>query len=145
MSYEPTAIIAQDYPRVVIPLIEAARGSIRIIVFDWRFYPNSPAHPVTMFNSAIGRARSRGVEVRALVNNDAVVASLLDQKCAAKIIHSKKLLHTKMIILDDVNVVIGSHNFTQNAFSHNEEASVLVEMPTKDNSFVKYFDALWGV
>jgi len=145
MIMEPVAIIAQQYPRVVIPLIEQAEESIRAVVFDWRVYPTQPGHAVTLFNQAIARAVKRGVDVRVLVANDGVAQQLRAHGLNVRRLHSKKLLHTKMIILDDTRVVIGSHNFTQSAFTLNEEASVLVEMPQKDNSFAKYFDALWGV
>ena len=142
---EPVAIIAAQYPKVVIPLIDSAEESIRVIVFDWRFYPTQPGNPVSLFNQAIARAAKRGVEVRALVNSQQVVEALKDIKCVGKLLHSKKLLHTKMIIVDDVKVVLGSHNLTQNAFTFNHEASVLLEMNSTDHSFVKYFEALWGV
>ena len=142
---EPVAIIAAQYPKVVIPLIGSAEESIRVIVFDWRFYPTQPGNPVSLFNQAIARAAKRGVEVRALVNSQQVVQALGDIKCVGKLLHSKKLLHTKMIIVDDVKVVLGSHNLTQNAFTFNHEASVLLEMNSTDHSFVKYFEALWGV
>src|SRR3972149_4320775 len=139
MSMEPVAIIAAQYPKVVIPLIDSAEPSIRVIVFDWRFYPTQPGHPVSLFNVAVARAAQRGVEVRALVNSSVVVEALKKIKC------DEKLLHTKMIIVDDVKVVLGSHNLTQNAFTFNHEASVLLEMNSQDHSFVKYFEALWGV
>ncbi len=145
MTSEPVAVIGSQFPRVVIPLIDGVQGSIRIVVFDWRFYPTISGSPVSLFNSAIFRAVKRGVSVRALVNNDDAPARLRIAGCEARRLHSTKLLHTKMMVLDDVKVVIGSHNYTQHAFGMNEEASVLVEMPSADNSFVRYFDALWGV
>jgi len=142
---EPVAIIANQYPKVVIPLLDSARESIDAIVFDWRFYVTQPSHPVSLFNLAIARAAKRGVKVRALVNNDAVLENLRRLGCEARRLHSKKLLHTKMLVVDGQKIVLGSHNFTQNAFALNEEASALFEMPTVDNSFKRYFDNLWGV
>ncbi len=142
---EPVAIIAQDFPRVVIPVIENAKESISIIIFDWRWYPSIQGSQVSKFNRAICEAVKRGVVVRCLVNNRDVEGRLLSAGCQARLLHSKKLLHTKMLLVDDVKLVIGSHNYTQSAFSANEEASVLVTMPDRDNNFVKYFTALWGL
>lgn len=141
----PQAIIAQRYPQVVIPLINSALHSIRVIVFDWRFYPTVQGSSVSKFNAAIFSAALRGVSVRALVNNDAIAERLKSAGCEARRLHSKRMLHTKMLLVDDTKLVIGSHNYTQHGFSLNEEASVLVEMPDVDNDFVKYFEALWGV
>jgi len=145
MQNEPISIIAQQYPKVVIPLIDSAVNNIRVVVFDWRFYPTISASPVSLFNAAIGAAAKRGVQVRALVNNDLIVQKLRAFGCEARRLNSTKMLHTKMILVDDVALVIGSHNFTQHAFSMNEEASVLVRLSDPQNDFVKYFEALWGV
>ena len=142
---EPIPIIAADFPKVVVPLVDSALYSIDILVFDWRFYPTQPANAVSLFNSAIVRATRRGVMVNALVNSEAILPTLRDMGCSAKVVHSKKLLHTKMMVVDGVNIVIGSHNYTQNAFCLNEEASVLIKMGATDNDFVKYFAALWAV
>lgn len=145
MTREPVAIIAQRYPQIVTPVIEQARHSIRVIVFDWRFYPTVEGSSVSKFNAAILAAAKRGVEVRALVNNDGVIARLASAGCKARRLHSKRMLHTKLLIVDDRLVVIGSHNYTQHGFALNEEASVMVEMPEPQNDFVRYFEALWGV
>lgn len=142
---DPVAIIAQDFPKYVIPLIEQAKESIRVIVFDWRWYPTIKGSTVSQFNSAILDAGRRGLNVRCLVNNDDVMRRLTSNGVLAKRLHSKKLLHTKMLLVDDIMLVLGSHNYTQNAFSFNEEASILVEMPSRENDFVKYFEALYGV
>ena len=37
--------------------------------------------------------------------------------------------HTKLVIIDQRYVFLGSHNFTQSALRHNNEASVLIESP----------------
>jgi phosphatidylserine/phosphatidylglycerophosphate/cardiolipin synthase-like enzyme len=37
--------------------------------------------------------------------------------------------HTKLVIIDQRYVFLGSHNFTQSALRHNNEASVFVESP----------------
>ena len=145
MQNEPIAIIGSQYPRVVIPLIDSAIHTLDVIVFDWRQYKNQPANPVSLFNSSIARASSRGVSVRCLVNNDDIIQMLKSIGCKARKVESTKLLHTKLLIIDKKKVVIGSHNFSQNAFSMNEEASIFVNMNDENNEFVKYFNNLFGI
>jgi phosphatidylserine/phosphatidylglycerophosphate/cardiolipin synthase-like enzyme len=142
---EPISIIAQQYARVVIPLVQNADDSIRIIMFDWRWYPTISATPISQFNSEIVKAIKRGVSVKALVTNEGVATRLKAHGAQARTLHSKRTLHTKMLLIDDQKVVLGSHNFSQRAFSLNEEASIYVKMSSPQNDFVKYFDALWGV
>lgn len=141
----PIPIIAQQFADVVIPLIESAEESISIIVFDWRFYPTISGSPVSRFNASVLAAAARGVDVKALVNNDDVLTRLRGSHCEARRLHSSRLMHTKLLIVDGRKVVIGSHNYTQSGLSANHEASVLVDMVDKDNQFVSYFNALWGV
>lgn len=143
MDYEPLPIISKDFPKVVIPLIDSAIDTIDVIVFDWRFYPNDIASPVSLFNQAIARACSRGVKVRCLVQNDGVVDKLKTLGCKAKKLNSKKILHTKLLIVDKCRIIIGSHNYTQHAFTSNEEASIFVVMKDRDNGLVQYFDNLF--
>lgn len=142
---EPVAIIAQQYPKVVIPLVEQAEESISIIIFDWRWYPTIQGSTISQFNQAIISAKKRGVDVKCLVNNQGVADRLKSHGIEARLLHSQKMLHTKLLIIDDVKIVIGSHNYTQRGFSENEEASVFCTMNASDNSFKKYFSALWGL
>jgi len=142
---QPIAIIADKFPTLVIPLLDSAEETIDIVVYDWRFYKNQPANPVSLFNTALSRAVKRGVVVRCLVSSDVVVDQLNKIGCRARRLHSEKMLHTKMLLIDSLKLVIGSHNYTQNAFSRNEEASVFVNMASIDNDFVKYYNNLYGV
>ncbi len=142
---EPQAIIAQQYPKVVIPLIQNVKQSIKIIIFDWRWYPMRLGSTVSTFNQAIIEAQKRGVDVMALVSSEQVLTRLKSHGIQAKMVYSKKMLHTKLMLLDDKIVVLGSHNYTQNAFALNHECSVAFSLETSDNEFVKYFSSLWGV
>jgi len=145
MEYEPVPIISKDYPRIVIPLIESALYSIDIVVFDWRFYKNDPANSVSLFNTAIAQAVRRGVRVRCLVQNLDVVNNLKAIGCEARQLQSKRILHTKLLIVDKKRVVIGSHNYTQHAFTSNHEASIFVVLSDEKNGLVEYFDNLYGL
>jgi len=141
----PQAIIAKAYPRIVTPLVAAAKHSIDVIVYDWRWYPTVSGSPVSQFNAAFVAAAKRGVKVRALVNNDEIAVRLNALGIEAHRLHSDRMLHTKMLLIDGTLLVIGSHNFTERAFSMNEEASVLVEFPSDEHDFSTYFEHLWSV
>lgn len=145
MQNDPIIIIAKNFPKVVIPLINSAKFSIDIIVFDWRFYKNDPYNPVSEFNSSISRACKRNIAVRCLVQHDEIVNRLTELGAWAKKIESKRVLHTKLLIIDKKCVIIGSHNYTQNAFTSNHEASICVEFENEKNELVDYFNNLFGL
>jgi phosphatidylserine/phosphatidylglycerophosphate/cardiolipin synthase-like enzyme len=136
-------IIGKEFPEKVIPLIDQAKYSIKIVVFDWRWYPNDPANPVQLFNQAIIRAKRRGVKIQILGNSEDVLKIFREQGIEAKKSVGKNLLHAKMMIFDDKDLVLGSHNFTQNAFTMNFEVSIYVpDCPGMEN-YLRFFNTLW--
>jgi phosphatidylserine/phosphatidylglycerophosphate/cardiolipin synthase-like enzyme len=141
----PQAIIASQFPKVVMPILAAAKHSIDVIVYDWRWYPSVSGSLVAQFNQAFVSAVGRGVKVRALVNNAEIALRLKAVGIDAHQPASARMLHTKMILVDDTLLVIGSHNYTERAFCMNQEASVLVELDNPQNDFVDYFNKLYSV
>jgi phosphatidylserine/phosphatidylglycerophosphate/cardiolipin synthase-like enzyme len=141
---ETETIIGKEFPKKVIPLIEAAKKQISIVVFDWRWYSDQPGNPVQLFNQSIIRARRRGVAVRALVNSVAIVNILKDEGCNAKKLLSENLLHVKMILIDDDIAIIGSHNYSQSAFTTNFEVSVLIRDSVGAQEFLVFFNQLFN-
>ena len=140
---EAKSIIGFKFPKVVIPLIESAKNSIDIIVFDWRFYPQDPGAIAQLFNSAIIRACKRGVKIRAILNNAQILNFLRINGIEAKQLRSKRLVHCKLMIIDGQKVVVGSHNYTQNAFLMNLELSIQFDISNETEEILTFFNNLW--
>lgn len=138
------SIIGKQFPVKVVPLIEQAKKSIKIVVFDWRWYPNNPSHPVQRFSQAIIQAKRRGLEVKVIANSLGIVNILKQQGCDAKKPLTPKLIHSKIIIIDEEILIIGSHNYTQSAFTMNHEASIVVKGQENLKGFIKYFNNLYN-
>lgn len=138
-------IIGSDYPKKVIPLIDDARRDIEIVVYDWRWYANKPNHPTQQFNLALVRAANRGVQVRAVCNRKKIVPQLQEVGIKARGLRDERVVHTKLMIIDESTLVIGSHNFTQNAFSRNIETSVIVDIPEDVDRFANFFRRLYEI
>jgi phosphatidylserine/phosphatidylglycerophosphate/cardiolipin synthase-like enzyme len=135
-------IIAGDFVKKVVPLIDSARHTLDLCVFDWRWYPQDPSSPVQLFNQAIVSAVRRGVTVRALVNSDSILTTLRSVGVDAKKFVSGHLLHCKFIILDSTTIITGSHNYTQSAFSSNFELSVVLSDGVDCFPFQDFFNRL---
>jgi phosphatidylserine/phosphatidylglycerophosphate/cardiolipin synthase-like enzyme len=136
-------IIGKEFPKKVIPLIEAAKTSIDIVVFDWRWYPQDPGASVQLFNQAIVRAVRRGVKVRVIANNDEIVNVLKQVGCDAKRLLTAKLVHPKMMIIDNEIAVTGSHNYTQSAFQMNYEISMILQGREEIERLMEFFNNLF--
>jgi phosphatidylserine/phosphatidylglycerophosphate/cardiolipin synthase-like enzyme len=138
-----TPVIAGEFIKKVIPFIDNAKCTIDICVFDWRWYPQDPASPCQLFNQAVVRARKRGVQVRAIINNQGLVNIFNELKIQSKKFVSGHLLHAKFMLIDQKIVITGSHNYTQSAFSSNYELSIILEDIENPDEFSNFFDKLW--
>ena len=137
------SISGREYPKKVIPLINEAKNSIDIVVFDWRWYANDVGSLAHQFNQALVQSARRGVKVRALVNSETIVNQLRGVKIYAKKFISKHLLHCKIMIIDEKLVITGSHNYSQAAFNTNYEFSVLINDVDFTKKTLEYFNNLY--
>lgn len=137
-------IIGKEFPEKVIPLIDEAKTSIDIVVFDWRWYPQTPGSPVQLFNQAIVRAVRRGVKVRAIANNNEIVGTLKSVGVAAKKLVTPKLVHVKLMVIDNEIFIIGSHNYTESAFEMNYELSIISKGRETNQRILEFFNNLYG-
>jgi phosphatidylserine/phosphatidylglycerophosphate/cardiolipin synthase-like enzyme len=136
-------VVGKQFPDVVIPLIDAAKSSIKIIVFDWRWYPSEPGNPAQLFNQAIARSLKRGVDVAAIVNHEDIKRTLETLGVKVKKLPTKNLVHVKLMIIDNQVAILGSHNYTQSAFTLNFELSVALFNPPEIGRLISFFDNLW--
>lgn len=143
-AFEPVPIFASDYVDKIVPFINNVQDEIRIIIFDWRVPVSGEMSRVSVFNDAIFKAVARGVKVRAIVSSEKLKSTLEKFGVFAKVWPTDRRLHTKLIILDRFHVVLGSHNFTESAFSHNHELSTFFVVSEYDNKFVNYFENMWS-
>lgn len=137
-------IIGAEYAKKVIPLVDSAKRNIDIVIYDWRWYPDQIAHPVQQLNAAIVRARLRGVHIRALLNTDLNLDQLNRVGIKARLLRDRRTLHTKMMMIDEKKLVIGSHNFTRNAFGANIETSIIVDIPDGETRIMEFFNNLYN-
>jgi phosphatidylserine/phosphatidylglycerophosphate/cardiolipin synthase-like enzyme len=138
-------VIGSEYPKKIIPLIDSAKKNLDIVVYDWRWYPDQLAHPVQQFNMAIVRAVQRGVIVRAVVNAHTIVPELTSVGIRVRRLGDSRVLHSKLLIIDSSVLVIGSHNFTRNAFTSNIETSIITEIPPDVTRLKTFFDNIYGL
>ena len=140
---ENELIIGKSYPDQVIPLIRAAKSTIAIVVFDWRWYPNYVAYPIQKFNVEILNAAKRGVKICAITNYKEITELLRDSAIEAKHLIQDKLVHSKIMIIDGKIAIVGSHNYTHSAFTYNFEVSVIMRDPEIAAKLTIHFNNLW--
>ena len=137
--------IGAEFGPNAVKLIDASKKNIDLCVYDWRFYPDRPMHPVSMFNQALIRAVRRGVSVRALINASTYVDHLKSVGIQARNPKTQRVMHSKFIIFDSEHLLLGSHNFTSNAFTTNFETSVFIPYCPVAPRFHQFFTNLYGI
>lgn len=138
-----TPLIGPQYPTKVIPLIENAKWEILIVVYDWRWYPEDIGSTIQIFNQKIIWKAQRGVKVRAILNNLDTARILNENNIDARVKNFNKLLHTKLLLIDENISVLGSHNLTKNAFERNLECSVIIDNEEVNKIYREYFENIW--
>ena len=136
-------IIGKEFAKKVIPLIKTAQKSIDIIVYNWYWYEDQPASDIQKFNTAIVQAAYKNISVRVITNAIRPVNILTRNKVLAKQWYHRKNLHAKLMIIDGATAILGSHNYTMNAFSRNLELSVIISDKNTVQSLSAYFGELW--
>ena len=119
-------LIGREYPDIVTDLIRQSKKYIKIVVYDWRWYPDQIGSKNQIFNYEIIRAKQRGVPVFVVINSRHLDRMLKEHDIEVKQLSTKRTIHVKLIIIDGEVVVIGSHNFTKNAFEINFEISAVI-------------------
>lgn len=126
-------LIGSAFAEGAINQIKQARKNIDIAVYDWRWYLNRPGRAVQKFNIAILEAVNRGVVVRACVNNKEVIQQLKNGGVQATQYSDTRVLHAKLIWIDEYTLISGSHNFTERAFTNNIEVSTIQTIDTQED------------
>jgi len=135
-------LIGREFAPRLIELVKQARLSIKILVFDWRWYDGEVGSKCQIFNNEIILAKRRGVEVSAVVNSPFVCRQFQDQGINIKQSELKNTLHVKMVIIDSKYVFVGSHNLTKNAFEINHELSLLSDDENAIKECEAFFDSV---
>jgi phosphatidylserine/phosphatidylglycerophosphate/cardiolipin synthase-like enzyme len=136
-------VIGPAYTDRIIELVEAAKVSIFILMFDWRWYKNDFSCEVSRVNHALVKAVRRGVSVRGVVNYKPIIETLEAVGIKARHWADSRLLHAKMLVIDGSVVVLGSHNLTMNALTQNVEVSAVFSDTELANQATALFDAIW--
>jgi phosphatidylserine/phosphatidylglycerophosphate/cardiolipin synthase-like enzyme len=131
-----------EFTEKVVPLINESKKEIYICVFDWRISNYEFTSEASKFNQALLNAKSRGVNIKCLVNDANLTRLLNDHGIYAKSFRGKKFIHAKCILIDDDISIIGSHNLTYPAFETNLELSVIIFDKNLNKEIKDYFELL---
>ena len=136
-------ILDNNYAVKARSFVLDATSEIRLCAYAWRWYDAEPALPIQQFNVELLRAALRGVQVRVLVDTEAMASKFKLLGFDVRAVQPTRMLHTKAIAIDRQTLILGSHNLTKRANSDNYEMSVALQEFEAVEQFINYFDRLW--
>lgn len=142
---ETKPIIGKEIGEQIIPLIENSKKTIEIIVYQWLWYPGEPGTNIQRFNTAIVNSAKKNVRVRVIAQPEQTRKILKENGINTREFYLTKKIHTKLMILDGQVAIVGSHNYTKNAFNLNEEVSLITDDLATIKRLKEYFDNIWSL
>lgn len=131
-------------------------ASNEILIANYQFRTSEP-NKNSFVNTLVGvmRERSeRGVSVKILLNKIFPRSYLNTEQfktcnrlklCGldVRLYNEKRILHSKLIIVDRRKVYLGSHNFTNTSMAVNSETGIILNSEEIANYFLCYWENIW--
>lgn len=144
-------LLDKNYFTTLMNWLDRANVSIHVIMYVVKYDPKDPKDPVDQILSKLVDAYKRGVDVRIVVDDETrdsypeTLEFLQSQGIPVKLDESSgRTTHTKLVIIDDKVVFVGSHNWTESALKYNHEASMLIISSDIAKQFEDYFESIWS-
>jgi len=130
----------EDYFPALLKVIDEAQSEIFMSIFSFKAGVHKNSYPDQILER-LAKAVKRGVKVTAILETTANRSDELDiqNRQTGKLLEEKGInvyldsprqtTHTKLIVIDERLVILGSHNLTQAALKYNNEISILMDRP----------------
>ena len=143
----------EEYFEKVLTKIKEAKQSVYLIMYISKYYDKYPKSPGNILLKELAEAKKRGAKVEVIFNrgirkedssltkeNMNTGAFLAKNGVTVLFDSEKKTTHSKLLIIDEKYVVIGSTNWTYYALAFNNETAVIIESVPLAKDYVKYFE-----
>jgi len=130
----------ENYFPALLKAIDEAQSEIFMSIFSFKAGVHKNSYPDRILER-LAKAVKRGVKVTAILETTANHSDELDiqNRQTGKLLEEKGIkiyfdsprqtTHTKLIVIDERLIFLGSHNFTQAALKYNNEISILLDRP----------------
>jgi phosphatidylserine/phosphatidylglycerophosphate/cardiolipin synthase-like enzyme len=148
-------IVNDNYFNITYSEIQNAQKSVDIILYEFKWYDSNNS-VVQMRNLLISEAQ-KNITVRMIIDQTKYMGMITElskeNKKTGDYLKANGILvkydsftqttHDKLVIIDNEEVIVGSHNWGFSAFEKNNEASVLIKDKGTAEYYEDYFENLW--
>jgi len=144
-------VMDAQYFEVAKKLIQEAKHSIQVMMFEMGYYDRYPNTPSNLLIKELMNATKRGVKVEVILEvkegedrttkRNRHTGKILSEG-GVEVIYDPlfKTTHAKFIVVDGRLTLLGSTNWTYYALTSNNEASVLVRSKEVGQATMDYFN-----
>ncbi|MGQ9646838.1 MAG: phospholipase D-like domain-containing protein [Thermodesulfobacteriota bacterium] len=140
-----------QYFQVARKMIQEAKTSIQVMMFEMRYYDEHPSSPSNLLIKELMDAKKRGVEVEVILEvKEEEDRTTLGNRRTGKMLSKGgvsvvydptfKTTHTKVMVVDGKLTLLGSANWTYHALTSNNEISVLIRSKELAREMIDYFN-----
>lgn len=144
-------LLDREYYDAVLGALGSANRSVYIIMYVVKYDPSERDDPVNTLLETLAELKNRGVDVKMVVDDTTyksysdTIYYLSSLDIPVRLDESSAVTtHTKMVIIDNSTVILGSHNWTESALMSNHEASIETNCTSIVSKALSYFDNIWA-
>lgn len=136
-------LINEEYYKTFLESIKNAKNSILGFVYHDSIYLSITGSKADDYIFALKEAHVRGVSIKILCQSDLQVKKFRPFVSEIKMAKGFKTMHSKAFCFDNEFLILGSHNFTDNAVTKNLEMSTILTDKNDILRFNNYFETVW--
>lgn len=147
-------LIDEEYRRELHTTLSAASSTIRIMMYRLQRRVGFGKSQKNNIMNILKEKASQGIKVQMIVDierrpgaaykeNLFYVRDLLKADVECKELRGARVCHAKMVVVDENEILLGSHNWTFNSLQRNLEISVLIMDRVQGARMASYFDKLF--
>lgn len=147
-------LIDEEYRQMLPQAIAGARREIRIMQYRIQRKLGRGQTEDNLFLEALKERIEKGVKIWFLIDyyprtgmaykeNLYVALIMMDHGCYARYLKNSRVCHSKVVIVDQEIVLVGSHNWTTNSLKRNSEVSVMIKDKEEAKRLIEEYDKLF--
>ena len=147
-------ILGSQYPYIVENLILGAKESISVMLFYISYNPKIKKSKVNNLVNLLIKAKQKGLKVKVILDKDKegevynsrtinlpTVNLLKNNKIEVHFDNVETANHSKIVVIDNNTVVIGSHNWTLGSFFNYDDTSIKINSVELGKYYSNYIDS----
>jgi phosphatidylserine/phosphatidylglycerophosphate/cardiolipin synthase-like enzyme len=144
-------VVDAQYFRVARQMIQDAKSSIRVMMFEIGYYENHRDTPSNLLVKELIEAKKRGIRVEVILEiREGDDRTTKRNRQSGKILSDGgveviydslfKTTHSKLMVVDGELTLLGSTNWVFSSLTNNHEVSVLIRSKEAAKELIDYFN-----